>query len=149
MKFAAFISAYMARSPILSFRCPECHLFAASVDIAWQEPGQLFVAACRECRTEFDWRPQIRDHCLYGAALTLKIYCDLSEGAWIYPNRIETLSDSFNHEHCNFCWQRISDTSWPDGIQEAYTDQDQDSWVCPRCYDLLKDIFKWKIAEQS
>lgn len=51
--------------------------------------------------------------------------------------------DKSNHEHCEFCLEKISIFS--DCIHEAYCTEDEYHWICDDCYNDFKDIFDWKI----
>ena len=50
-----------------------------------------------------------------------------------------------DHEHCEFCFERISNIQ--DSVREGYctVDTKYKYWICPQCYNDLKDIFKWEI----
>lgn len=52
---------------------------------------------------------------------------------------------SEEHKHCRFCWDKIS--SLPDTLHEGYytTNTQYKYWICPSCFDELKDLFEWQL----
>ncbi len=56
-------------------------------------------------------------------------------------------SDTWDHEHCAFCWARFSDFSGD--LHEGYCTESSNSsradWICPECYNDFKDRFRWKL----
>ncbi|MBQ2824141.1 MAG: hypothetical protein IJF18_06155 [Oscillospiraceae bacterium] len=56
-----------------------------------------------------------------------------------FNNKIN-LSD---HEHCEFCTDRISNYIGTKTI--GYCTEDEYYWICEECYNDFKDIFHWKI----
>jgi len=141
----------MPNDPVLHFQCPQCSLYSPTVYLKTQPIGQFWVAKCGECNFEFDWRPQLKEHYLFRVKLSLRFHYD--ETVWGTRSRSGKIRDempeSWNHEHCDFCFQRISDTTWPDGIQEAYADEDEEQWVCPKCFEFLKDLFEWNTERSN
>ncbi len=49
---------------------------------------------------------------------------------------------SGDHEHCEFCWQRISACDGDD--HEGYTDDAQYHWVCMACWEERHNEYQWK-----
>ena len=46
--------------------------------------------------------------------------------------RYTVIPDGWNHDHCELCWQTISDFTDENTIDTAYTDGSK--WVCPGCF---------------
>lgn len=74
-----------------------------------------------------DWRLTNQKDYLFGLTLTFKKFD----------------STRTDHEHCEFCWQKIMDDDNPDVEKEAYTTVDENHWVCKNCFDDFKEMFKW------
>lgn len=55
---------------------------------------------------------------------------------------IKDKSNPSDHEHCEFCLEKISNYS--DTIHEAYCTEDEYYWVCDNCYNDFRAMFKWK-----
>ena len=71
-----------------------------------------------------DWRINNQGKYLYGKELECKAY--------------EKVSETWDHDHCEFCWERIDSTT-----HNAFTDG-KGHWICEQCYEDFKEIFKWK-----
>ncbi|MDE7379853.1 MAG: hypothetical protein K2N14_02260 [Clostridia bacterium] len=54
-----------------------------------------------------------------------------------------------DHEHCVFCWQKITDLDIADCDREGYCTTDieteQTNWVCKQCYNDFKEQFNFKL----
>ena len=53
--------------------------------------------------------------------------------------RFEPTNVQWDHEHCVFCWEKI--TSCACGGSVAYVTQDGKWWICEDCYNDFKDMF--------
>ena len=83
-------------------------------------------------KNENDWRLQGQEKYLMGITLRFTKY--------------ETYSETWDHDHCAFCWCRFS-TSVPDALKEGYTTLDDYHWICSDCYNDFKEEFKWVVVE--
>ena len=75
-----------------------------------------------------DWRLRGQEDYLSGKALYFR--------KWKAPKK------EWDHDHCEFCWEKFSD--YPDTLHEGYTTEDNYYWICPACYNDFKEMFKWK-----
>jgi DNA-directed RNA polymerase subunit RPC12/RpoP len=75
-----------------------------------------------------DWRLTNQEEYLFGKTLILKKF-------------IPTKTD---HEHCEFCWQKIMAKDTPDVVREAYSTENEYYWICIDCFNDFRDMFKWK-----
>ena len=41
------------------------------------------------------------------------------------------------HSHCEFCWRKFGVGG---DIQEGYTNQSEDRWICPECFEDFKKM---------
>lgn len=51
-------------------------------------------------------------------------------------------SDSWEHEHCEFCWEKISENK--SDFNEAYCTLDEQICICEDCYNDFKEMFNWR-----
>lgn len=78
-----------------------------------------------------DWRLQGQDGYLSGVTLRWK--------KWKSP------SATWNHDHCEFCWEKFSEL--PETLHEGYTTKDEKRWICPECFSDFKDMFQWILED--
>ncbi len=68
------------------------------------------------------------------------------EAPWLMHatlHRQTFLPDNKNdHEHCEFCWQRISEYNGDE--HEGYTDDAQEHWVCMACWAERRSEYQSK-----
>ncbi len=76
-----------------------------------------------------DWRRQGQEAYLKGVRLTR---C-----------HFEQVPGGSDHEHCEFCYQKISSAA--EDIQEAWTTLDRYRWVCDTCFRDFVGDFEWII----
>lgn len=75
-----------------------------------------------------DWRLNGQERYLYGVKLK-------------HMNIKDKLNLS-DHEHCEFCFEKIS--NYPNTLYDAYCTEDEYHWVCDNCYNDFKMRFNWK-----
>lgn len=68
-----------------------------------------------------DWRYTNQERYLHDIKFTFKKY-DIP-----YPE----------HSHCEFCWIKFGTGG---EIQEGYTNEDGDRWICPQCFEDFKKL---------
>ena len=81
-----------------------------------------------------DWRLQGQERYLKGITLFLKQYADRTT---------ET-----DHDHCEFCWEKFSDTV-PDALKAGYASADDYRWICMRCFEDFKEMFHFHIGNTA
>ena len=84
-------------------------------------------------REENDWRLTNQEQYLKGVSLWWKKYA---------PD-----SDSWEHDHCEFCWAKFMAEASPDVLQEGYATEDNYHWICEQCFEDFKDLFQWKVMQ--
>ena len=55
----------------------------------------------------------------------------------------------WDHDHCEFCWATFSELDRPDFLHEGYTTEDDHHWVCPPCFEDLRERFMWSLREPA
>jgi hypothetical protein len=82
-------------------------------------------------REENDWRLTNQETYLKGVPLCRKKYVQYS--------------DSWEHEHCEFCWAKFMNEDAPDVLREGYATEDNYRWICGQCFEDFKDLFQWEV----
>jgi len=82
-------------------------------------------------REENDWRLQGQETYLKGVQLWWKTYTRYSE--------------SWEHDHCEFCWAKFMVEDVPDVLHEGYATEDNYRWICEQCFEDFKDLFGWEV----
>jgi len=84
-----------------------------------------------------DWRLAGQEAYLLGAVLGWKNWAPPADNpAW-------------DHDHCEFCWQKFMTDDGPDVHRAGYTTEDQYHWICRRCFEDFRQKFKWKLKGAS
>jgi len=78
-----------------------------------------------------DWRLMGQEGYLKGKKLTLM-------------NWTQT-RDDWDHDHCDFCGIKFMDKviEGEDVLTRGYTDEDEYTWVCEKCYEDFRERFNW------
>lgn len=67
----------------------------------------------------------------------------------LYFIPFQPLSESWDHEHCLFCWDKFY--LHPACLREGYCTRHQNQrdadWICPTCYEDFQEMFGWTLAE--
>ncbi|HEU4973836.1 MAG TPA: hypothetical protein VFT50_02010 [Baekduia sp.] len=100
-----------------------------------------------------DWRRQGQEDYLRGARLTWKRY--------------QALSAQWEHEHCEFCWQKFLDAEYSPEHRRALEERSDDIepagytnlaagdvpagkwWICKRCFEDFADEIEWVVVESD
>ena len=51
----------------------------------------------------------------------------------------------YDHDHCEFCWQKIAAFDYPESQREGYATNDNLRWICKNCFDDFSTIFTWNV----
>lgn len=84
-----------------------------------------------------DWRLQGQESYLRGA---VPRWDKWHRPAW---------NPTWDHDHCAFCWKRITDLAIPDAIHEAYATLDEYHWICSTCVEDFKTLFQFTIEPEN
>lgn len=56
------------------------------------------------------------------------------------------LSETSDHEHCRFCWEKFGEHEG--NLRDGYVAVDDPHiWVCPECFEDFKELFDWMLTE--
>jgi hypothetical protein len=75
-----------------------------------------------------DWRMMGQERYLKGVRLV--------RSKWVQ------LSDNWDHDHCEFCFEKFDATTGP-----AYCTYDYYHWICDECCDDFRDVFGWVLVD--
>lgn len=78
-----------------------------------------------------DWRRNGQEEYLRGAHLQYKVF--------------ELGFPGYDHDHCSFCFQKITCLDIPDGQKSGYATSDNQHWVCSHCFADFKEEFEWHL----
>ena len=59
----------------------------------------------------------------------------------------EKWSETWDHEHCEFCWAKFSE--FDGDLKKGYCTLDKKKWICNECFNDFKEMFNWKTAKQD
>jgi hypothetical protein len=60
-------------------------------------------------------------------------------------------SETWDHDHCEFCWSRFAEqrAGYQDAQQYGFTTDDRFRWICKTCFDDFKDRFEWGVVDET
>jgi hypothetical protein len=67
----------------------------------------------------------------------------------LWWQRYTRYSESWEHDHCEFCWAKFMEADVPDVLHEGYTTEDHDRWICEECFEDFNDLFEWKVMREK
>lgn len=84
--------------------------------------------------TDKDWRLDPYDGFLDGETFRLEKFIS---------------SERSDHEHCYFCWQKITDLpiedTDPEGYRTISSETGQEIWICKNCFNDFKNRLNFKL----
>ena len=80
-----------------------------------------------------DWRLTGQEECLSGVSLRWRTYARWSE--------------SWDHDHCEFCGAKFMVEETPDVLHEGYCTLDEYRWICSTCFADFRARFSWDVDE--
>lgn len=66
-------------------------------------------------------------------------------GKDLYWRKYKPFSDSWEHDHCTFCFEKFADEDISDVLHEGFTTEDNHYWICRECYEDFKQVFQWQV----
>jgi hypothetical protein len=79
-----------------------------------------------------DWRLQGQERFLKGKTL--------------YWRRYKAYSETWEHDHCAFCGEKLAEGDNPNALHEGYATKDNYFWVCKQCFYDFREMFEWKVG---
>jgi hypothetical protein len=71
------------------------------------------------------------------------------KGLTLYFSKYKAYRKDWDHDHCEFCSAKFTETNEPDTLTEGYTTSDSYRWICKPCFEDFKDLFEWKIGGEE
>jgi len=62
----------------------------------------------------------------------------------LWHKQYKNHSEKWDHDHCAFCWEKFSEAEG--NLHEGYCTFDKNHWVCERCFNDFKGMFKWQVV---
>lgn len=84
-----------------------------------------------------DWRITDQESYLADAALVRRKY------------RRNPANTDWDHDHCEFCWEKFSMEGSHEALREGYATPDDYRWICPACFEDFKGRFRWTVVDAS
>jgi len=53
----------------------------------------------------------------------------------------------WDHDHCEFCWQKFCNDNCGEGVPEGYADRSEYTWLCKKCFADFAQMFAWQVAK--
>ena len=53
---------------------------------------------------------------------------------------------SWDHDHCEACWDKFMEDGPNGTLSEGYVTAEGDHWICPTCFEELRESLGWSIA---
>ena len=69
------------------------------------------------------------------------------QGVTLYWKKYNRYSDTWDHDHCSFCWVEFSLEGSDGALTEGYVTADDYHWICEICFHDFKDMFKWRVGK--
>ena len=64
-----------------------------------------------------------------------------------YVTDFKKFSDTWDHEHCEFCMDKFMEAEGC--LREGYCTLDEKNWICQTCFDDFKEMFKWTVVDRE
>ena len=74
---------------------------------------------------------------------------DYLQGVTLYWKKYKPYRDTWDHDHCSFCWVAFGLEGGGDALAEGYATEDDYHWICEKCFEDFKDMFHWRIGKIS
>jgi hypothetical protein len=69
-----------------------------------------------------------------------------TRGASLKRTQYRAKSASWEHEHCQACWAKFMENGPADTLKEGYVTTEGDRWICPECFDDLREAMTWTLV---
>jgi len=68
------------------------------------------------------------------------------KGVSLHWSQYTALSETWTHDHCEFCWAEFAEGDEPGTLQFGYTTRDRYRWICEKCFHDFREKFEWTLA---
>jgi len=70
------------------------------------------------------------------------------KGKTLLRRRYAARRPDWDHDHCEFCWAKFTETEEPETLQEGYVTEDHQHWICHGCFADFQEQFQWTTKEE-
>jgi hypothetical protein len=70
-------------------------------------------------------------------------HCDIPKGATVL---YKAAPPDLAYDHCELCWRTFTPRIWPETLRWGYATVDDRHWLCPDCFDELKDHYRLNLV---
>ena len=67
-------------------------------------------------------------------------------GVKLYWRKYKPYGETWDHDHCSFCSEKLMDVDEPDVLRYGYSTEDQYHWICENCFEDFKERFCWDVV---
>jgi hypothetical protein len=68
------------------------------------------------------------------------------KGATLSWRTWERPSETWDHDHCQFCGAKFMERAGPDIELAGYmTEDEHERWVCKQCFEDFREMFEWRV----
>jgi hypothetical protein len=69
-----------------------------------------------------------------------------TRGSVLYFRKYKRFSEDWDHDHCEACWAKFMEIASAEILTEGYATEDNYRWICPQCFQDLKEEMHWKLG---
>jgi hypothetical protein len=69
-----------------------------------------------------------------------------TRGAALHFQKYTHYSEDWDHDHFEACWAMFMEVPSAEILTGGYTTEDNYRWICPQCFQDLKEEMQWKLA---
>ncbi len=73
----------------------------------------------------------------------IKEIIDTYDGVALYRKKYSRYSESWDHDHCDICSQKLMEAPGQDIENEGYSTDDSYNWICIGCANKYGPFAKW------
>lgn len=69
------------------------------------------------------------------------------KGVTLQRKRYTRHSDTWDHDHCEFCWAKFMEAENSEFLTEGYATQGSERWICHKCFEDFQSEFRWTVVD--
>lgn len=75
----------------------------------------------------------------------LKQIIDTYAGVVLFKRKYTKHSESWDHDHCDVCGQKLTEKPGPDDLVQGFATEDSYHWICEACVSKYNSIATWEL----
>lgn len=64
----------------------------------------------------------------------------------LYWQNYQAYSETWEHDHCEFCWAKFTEENQSEDLHAGYTTQNQYYWICETCFNDFCNLLQWQVS---